>query len=147
MVRALLLLVALGGGQVGAELDALDAEVAGLKRERAGANTFSDNGKRAELDRKIDLLERVRNRAERVLALRVDACMASGPIHHGGQPSQTQVAQAVACARAGQGSVAMVRRSEELKDLLKYGNWGWHNRDRRAALQKELEEIDRRLGD
>jgi hypothetical protein len=142
MLRAILVVMTLVGAQVGAGLDALDAEIAGLKRERAGANTFSDNERRAQIDRQVEFLERVRDRVGRLMVLRVDACM-SGAQAGGALP----VEHALACAQAGQVSIAMVRRAEEIRDLLKRGNWGWHNRDRRAALQKELEELDRKLGD
>ncbi|MEW5850263.1 MAG: hypothetical protein AB2A00_15850 [Myxococcota bacterium] len=141
MLRVLLLSLALGAQVPDAELEALEAEIARLEGERAGARTFADNAKRAEIDKKIALLKRIRDRASSVMAARARLCAnkTQGPQAQPGVP-------AAVCANAGAGVVGQVRRAEELRERLQSGDWGWHNRDERAALQKELETLDRSLG-
>jgi len=148
-----LLLMGLSALTGGGDLDTLDMEIAALEGQRAQLGRHVDNAKRDEVDHKIELLRKVRNRAAAVVQRRVDRCV--GAVIQGAQPAArpaaapssmpfqpAQSALAAICLHEAQAVVPRVRRAEEIRDRLKYEDWNSGNTDERRGLERELEVLE-----
>lgn len=130
------------------ELVALETEIAQLEAARSQAGGFANNKKRDEIDRELAKLRRVYAKASVVSNNRVQRCFnahVSTPAPQQGQALPPAQQQTALCIAAANGVVGQVRRAEEIRDLLRYGNWTYSNFEQKQALQKELNALDQTL--
>jgi len=130
------------------ELEALEMEIAQVQAQRAALGGFANNSKRDVVDRKLDLLRRVHDRASSAVNNRLSVCMHGQPPLRTGPnaPAVVNNGQPVmVCNGAAAGVVARVRRIEEIRDQLRYGTWTYANHDQRQALNKEVEALEQGL--